>query len=353
MQLSETACVRHVKRISIAIVALACGLQPLIAQSADFAVNTLESQAHEIWRSGLSNNPPSTQGCFHAAYPNLVWESVACLVGEPRIRPAPRMPSAGTAGTSGSPDVVGNGHDWALRATGLITAALGGFLNVTNVKSEKGVGVASFGGGGILGPNEYTLQLNTNANATTSVCAGHSGCTVWQQYLYATDFVTKGKAAVFIQYWLLDWGKTACPKGFGKSGTSCFRNSAFASAPDMKITQLGKLRLEGTAVAGGNDIVLFENGTDAYSVTAKDSVLKLGLVWTEAEFNVVGNAGGSRAVFNKGVSTDVAITVADGSSAPPHCLLGAGTTGESNNLNLGNCVTAGGANPEMEFFEAN
>ena len=349
MQLRTKVCVRRVKNASIAALLFSCGLQPVIAQSADAVVNTADSQAQALWRRGLSNNPPSPEGCFHAAYPSLVWESVGCAAGKPRVPPAPRVRTS----EAGMPNVVGNGHDWVLGATGLITAALGGFLNVKNVKSEKGVGVASFGGGGILGPNEYTLQLNSNANATTSVCAGHSGCTVWEQYLYATDYVAKGKAAVFIQYWLLDWGNSACPKGFGKSGTSCFKNSAFAAAPDMKITQLGKLQLEGKAVPGGNDAVLFGNGTDVYSVTAKDSVLKVGLVWTQAEFNIVGNAGGSRAVFNKGVSTDVAVVVADGSTAAPHCLLNAGTTGESNNLNLGNCVTAGGANPEMEFLEAN
>jgi hypothetical protein len=43
------------------------------------------------------------------------------------------------------------------------------------------------GGGGILGSNEYSVQLNTNFTGTTSVCAGHSGCTVWQQFIYATD----------------------------------------------------------------------------------------------------------------------------------------------------------------------
>ena len=114
--------------------------------------------------------------------------------------------NVGIAGRRGQRPRLGS------KSHGVDLAALGGFLNVTNVKSEKGVGVASFGGGGILGPNEYTLQLDTNANATTSVCAGHSGCTVWQQYLYATDFVTKGKAAVFIEYWLSIGGKPPVPK---------------------------------------------------------------------------------------------------------------------------------------------
>jgi hypothetical protein len=347
MQLRTTACIRHVKRISLASVLIACGLQPLIAQSADSTANTAESRAHALWHAGMSNNPPSTEGCFHAAYPSLVWERVACTVVAPPVRPTPRASAAGI------PAVVGNGHDWVLGATGLITTAEGAFFNVTNVKSEKGVGVASFGGGGVLGPNEYSLQLNSNANDTTSVCAGHSGCTVWQQYLYTTDTPAKGKAAVFIQYWLLNWGNSACPKGFSNAGGSCVKNSAAVAAPDMKITQLGSLQLEGKAAAGGNDAVLFNNGSHIYSVTTKDSVLKLGMVWTQAEFNVIGNGDGSRAVFNKGVSVDVAIAVIDGSTAAPHCLLNAGSTGESNNLNLGNCITGAAPNPEIEFLEAN
>ena len=350
MQVRTIACIGHVKRGLVASVVIACGLQPLIAQSADSTANTADAQAHTLWHDGLSNNPPSTEGCFHAAYPSLVWESVACSVVAPRVHPTPRTNAAGI------PATVGNGHDWALGANGLITAALGGFLNVKDVKSEKGVGVASFGGGGVLGPNEYSLQLNSNDNATTSVCAGHSGCTVWQQYLYTTDTLGKGKAAVFIQYWLLNWGNSTCPKGFSNSGGSCVHNSAAVVAPDMKITQLGSLTLEGQATAGGNDAVIFNNGSHMYSVTTKDSVLKLGLVWTQAEFNVIGNGDGSRAVFNKGVSVDVAIAVIDGSSAAPHCLRNAGSTGESNNLNLGGCVTAAGtgsASPAMAFLEAN
>jgi hypothetical protein len=213
------------------------------------------------------------------------------------------------------------------------------------------------GGAGHLGPNEYTLQLNSNANRTTSVCAGHSGCTIWQQYIYATDYLTKGKAEVFIQYWLLHWGKERCPTGW-LQGTSqaCYRNSAFASAPDLKITDLSNMSLEGQAIAGGHDEVTFFNGTQVYSVTANDSVLHLGTVWTESEFNVVGNGGGSRADFNQGAKLAVLIRVVDGSKKAPHCLYNAGTTGETNNLDIFTAgCTAGvvGPNPAIEFIEAN
>ena len=68
--------------------------------------------------------------------------------------------------------IVGNGNDYTLSATGLITETVGSFPSVSGVTVESSVGVPSFGGGGILGRNEYTLQVNTNDNAKTSACSG-------------------------------------------------------------------------------------------------------------------------------------------------------------------------------------
>jgi len=349
MRLGNTAHVRVATQIAFAALIAVGALQPPVAQSANAGINTQDAQAHELWRRAMSDNLPATEGCAQAAYPSLVWERVACTVVAPPVIPVTRASTS----VAGVPNTVGNRHDWVLGARGLLTQAIGVFLNVKNVKSEKDVGVASFGGGGLHGANEYSLQLNSNQNDTTSVCAGHSGCTVWQQYLYTTDTPKKGNAAVFIQYWLLNWGKTACPKGFFNANGSCVMNSAGAIAPNMKITQLGSLQLEAKATPGGNDGVLFSNGSKIYSVTTKDSVLKIGTVWTQAEFNVVGNGGGSKAVFNTGASLDVVIKIADGSTLAPGCLRNAGSTGETNNFFLGGCITAGGANPAMEFFEGN
>ena len=60
---------------------------------------------------------------------------------------------------------------------------------------------------------------------------------------------------------------------------------------------LAKMSLWGGAVAGGNDTVVFNNGTAAYSVTASDSVLDIAQVWYQSEFNIFGDGGGSRADF--------------------------------------------------------
>jgi hypothetical protein len=231
---------------------------------------------------------------------------------------------------------------------------LGSFPTVTDVTSEKSKGVAAFGGGGILGNNEYTLQANTNYTGTTSVCAGHSGCTVWQQYIYSTDYVTKGKGAVFMQYWLIGWGSKACPGTFfSAGGGDCYTNSAITTAPDMPITDLGELTLSGSAVAGGSDTVVFNNGTDAYSASGPDSMLDISAVWQQTEFNVVGDAGGSRADFNTGASVTVKLEISDGSTAAPTCVKNMGSTGETNNLNLAKCAKKGGATPYIEFTESN
>jgi hypothetical protein len=121
----------------------------------------------------------------------------------------------------------------------------------------------------------------------------------------------------------------------------------------MPITSLGKLTISGAAVAGGNDTVVFNNGTEAYSITGKDSVLDISAVWRQTEFNVVGNAGGSRADFNQGASVTVKLALSDGSTSAPSCVANAGSTGETNNLNLGKCSTSGGSTPFIEFTESN
>ena len=244
--------------------------------------------------------------------------------------------------TADEAEIVGNGNDYvAFAKKGLITSAAGIVSIVKDVTSEKSVGVAAFGGGGILGENEYSLQLNTNDLETTAACAGHSGCRVWQQFVYATDYFISPShtAGLFMQYWLLDWGSSNCPSGWNKYGSDCWRNSGFAEVPDFGITEVGDLELSASATAGGKDTIMLFGPSDTYSVTGNDNVLDISSVWNKAEFNVVGDAGGSEAVFNKGAETRVTIGVADKSTATVSCLANAGTTGETNNLNLGSCST--------------
>jgi hypothetical protein len=330
-------------RIAAAALLSACCLQPAAsAQTEDAA----DEAARDNWRAVISQNPDLREGCFQASFPSIVWEQVECKALHPRVHPVVRKPGEG--------EVAGNGNDYVAQSSGLTSAARGSFPQVTGVKSEKSVGVREYGDGGILGPNEYSLQLNTNYTGTTAACEGHTGCLVWQQFIYATDYAVAGEGAVFMQYWLINWGSLSCPSGFGSDGAGdCYGNSNYVSAPDVKPASLRSLSLSGTAEAGGRDTVVFTDGSTAYRVSGSDSVLDIAQVWKESEFNVVGDAGGSRADFNEPVSITVKLALTDGTTSAPTCVAHEGTTGESNNLNLGKCSTASGSSPSIQFTESN
>ncbi|MBV8157803.1 MAG: hypothetical protein JO278_09105 [Dyella sp.] len=324
---------------------------PAAGNSAQFTneiVSPMEAQARDHWREDISHTATPSEGCFEATYPSIIWKQVACRDATPRVAPVPRWSKFGASETAG------NGNDYTLQSATLITEAIGTFPVVTGVTSETGVGVPAYGNGGILGPNEYSLQINSSFNSTTSACNGHAGCTVWQQFVYAPDYSVQGQAAVFMQYWLIGYGGRRCPSGFGSDGAGdCYKNSAAAAAPDVPATQLGNVKLTGTVAANGNDTVVFTNGTQAYSSSGKDSVLYLAQVWNVSEFNVVGNAGGSEAEFNSGSSITVNVAVSNGSTSAPSCVANSGSTGESNNLNLGSCTASGGTMPSIKFTESN
>jgi hypothetical protein len=331
---------------------LACALAGVGLAHADQPPDVdRESVAHANWRAAMAQNSTPAEGCFHASYPNIVWERMDCRIGQPRAHPVHLKRKDAEA------EVTGNGYDYAAKATGLISSATGGFA-IRGVISEVGVGIAAYKDAGILGPNDYTVQLNTNANETSFACVGHSGCTVWQQFVYATDSLEGGEAAVFMQYWLLNWGASSCPGNWRKEGADCWKNSYAVEAPDVPITDLGNVQLSGTATPGGNDSVTLFYGSEVSSVTARDGVLDISSVWNEAEFNVVGNAGGSQAGFNSGSSITVTLLLFDGSASAPMCAANDGTTGETNNLNRGTCVASiarlfGLPFPYIEFSESN
>ena len=82
-------------------------------------------------------------------------------------------------------------------------------------------------------------------------------------------------------------------------------------------------------------------GKKAYKTTGEDSVVYLSTGWKESEFNIVGDGGGSEADFNSGSSITVKSAVTNGTTNAPICASNAGTTGETNNLNLGSCTGDG------------
>jgi hypothetical protein len=339
---------RSIKRILVAgSLAAALGVPAWAAQNTNVTTDP-ESAAHANWHTIMKQVPAVEQGCFHATYPSLVWEKTECATGPARVPKRIKR-------SADQPEVVGNGGDYVGQASaGLISSAAGAF-NVSGVKSEKSVGVAAFGGGGILGSNEYSVQINTNDRSETSACAGHVNCKVWQQFVYATDYFGAGTAAVFMQYWLLDWGSSSCPKGWGQYESDCYANSLLAPAPDIPITSLSQLELGSSVQAGGFDSVTLYYGSEAITMNAPDSMLDISSVWKQVEFNIVGDAGGSQAQFNSGSSLKAILSFADGSSAKPTCVANAGTTGETNNLNLGSCSASLGlfGLPLIEFTESN
>jgi hypothetical protein len=131
--------------------------QQSFAEEAAQAGAAADAAARAIWREAMSRNPESGPGCFQASYPSYVWERTQCKVVHPKLRRAAKKPT---------PDpllVTGNGNDYVIQGTGLISETVGSFPAVSNVTSERSAGVAAFGGGGILGPNEYSLWILCHA----------------------------------------------------------------------------------------------------------------------------------------------------------------------------------------------
>jgi len=242
------------------------------------------------------------------------------------------IPRSGKAGT----DAVGDGNDYAASVSGVLSKSIGSFPTVSGVTTEVGIG----------GPNDYTLQLNSNF-MTTAACKGISACRSWQQFIYSS-----GEQAVFMQYWLIKYG-TSCPNGWTNFETDCYANSSAVLAPVEAITSLHTLKLSGTAKLHGRDTVVFTAGAMAYSTTGKDSMVDLATAWQQSEFNIVGDGDSSAAVFNPGSVVRVKIVVTNGSTAAPTCAAKAGTTAETNNLKLHACTGVGGAHPYIAFNESN
>jgi len=313
--------------IRIAVVAgLASAVSVPVAFAAPAGADA-EAQAQETWRENIVRTPVPAEGCFHASYPSTEWVKVDCTEAPER----PFLPRSGARSNT-----VGDGNDYVAEVSGLMTQSVGTFPKVTNVTSETGV----------LGANDYSLQLNSNF-MSTATCTGHTGCLDWEQFVYSS-----GYDEAFMQYWLINYGDD-CPKGWFAYPPDCYTNSAAVTVPEEAITTLSTLKLSGTAVAGGRDTLVFTAGTEAYTTAGKDSVVYLGTAWQESEFNIIGDGGGSEAVFNKGASIQVKIAVSDGSTTAPTCVADAGTTGEINNLNLGKCNSTGGKTPAILFVEAN
>jgi hypothetical protein len=282
------------------------------------------------WRDAIVASPSGADGCFHVSYPSMDWEPVACGVASGNPFASRRSADV--------PFAVGNGNDYAIQVSGLISKASGTFVKATDVTTETGAGTK----------NSYSLQLNSNFMTGTAACKGKAGCMSWEQFIYSTT-----EQATFMQNWLIGFGDTCPNASFMSDGEGdCFSNSAAVTVPDIKVADLSELKVSGKAVKGGNDSVVFAVGTEAFTTSEKDSITDLATAWNSAEYNIIGDGNLSEAVFNKGASIRVRIGVTDGSTTAPKCVANDGTTGETNNLTLGACETFAGTQPSIEFTES-
>jgi hypothetical protein len=323
----------RIARIAIAGGVLCAASLSCAGQAADDA----EAHNQELWREAIAQTEVPTEGCFHASYPSLAWNKVACSV-------APAIPFLPRKGR-GISQTVGDGDDYAAEvSSGLITKTIGSFPKVTGVTTETG----------LLGANDYSLQLNSNF-MNTAACNGAkqpSQCLDWEQFVYSS-----GYDEAFMQYWLINWNN-ACPSGWFSYGSDCYTNSNAVAAPQAAITELKTLKLSGAAKKGtakkaGIDTLVFTAEKEAYSTTGLDTVVDLATAWTESEFNIIGDGDGSEADFNSGSSVTVKVAVSNGTKDAPTCAANSGTTAETNNLNLGSCTGTGASPPYIEFTESN
>jgi hypothetical protein len=294
------------------------------------------TQSREEWRKAMSRAPLPKEGCFEATHPSTTWKEVPCTKAPER----PYIPATGTRaqGAAGS-ETVGNGYDFSSQVSGTISWAEGSFPTVT--------GVTSLTDGSA---NNFSLQLNSNPFTGASPCSGAqtpSACDGWEQFVYAPG-------VLFIQYWLLNYNNT-CPSKWSSFQNNCFRNSDIAvTVPDQAATNLANLTLTGEA--GSADAAIMSTGDGNLYAMSQATIVNLNQGWTGAEFNVFGNANGTEATFNSGV-TIVVQTLTDSTTpttAAPSCET-SGFTGETNTLDLvaNSCCPLDGASPGIQFTESN
>jgi hypothetical protein len=292
---------------------------------------------HEAWQTAIAQKPLPAKGCFTASYPAVVWRQVACTKAPNRLY-LPRGAGVGP--------IVGNFNDYAAVTNQVTSAATGSFPVVSGLTS-------------VSGPNIYSLQLNSNFMTGSQACAGaavRSSCKAWQQFVYGSFEQT-----AFMQYWLINYN-APCPAGWSSfvvgGGNDCVKNSSaalvgFGSA--IPITDLPNIRLKGSAQAGGSDTLMLIDGLQSWGVTGDDNVVFLANRWRGTEFNVLGDSNGEEALFNSGTSLTVKIAVETAAIAKPKCEANGGTSGETNNLNLGTCTASKAkphALPHVQFVES-
>jgi len=285
------------------------------------------------WRTSLARVPLPSAGCFEATYPSMTWEHVACSTPPHLLYPVPR--GARTAHATN----VGDGNDYTANTSSAMSSAIGSFPKVTGVTSVKSTPNPAFGNDCECGSNSYTLQLNSSF-FTTAACGSTKNCAGWEQFVYENP-TGSSKGSLFIQDWLIPAnlsGSIKCPSraGWESADGGCVQNSPYSvSIPNQSIANLAKLVETGDAATSGDSVYLAV-GTTVYGMknVQSDGITDLAANWKGAEFNVVGNAGGSIAEFNSGSTIEVGLETDTGNLTAPTCEADSGTTGESSNLSF-------------------
>ncbi|MFJ6198095.1 VWD domain-containing protein [Micromonospora sp. NPDC092111] len=321
----------------------------------------------QAWHSRMVKVPrPSAQGCFTAAYPELVWQKTEC-VAPPSAPMAPNLEQAPRRDVGGGIGIVTGRPTGA----GPITRAYGSFekVNQQNLLSVTSVPPAALPGeppSGPTMPGSYSFQLNTNhlrvqecnGSPTAGLCRG------WKQFVFANDGTKNGNpnpdpspSRLYVEYWLLHYNPDPsqgqpCPSGWTEvpddAEIHCSRKTEAINLPYLPIQSITRpaLRLDGsiTKTADGQetDTATFNDGLGRlYSSTGAGILHVLppdpqepGSEWAQVEFNVFGYGRGSTARFNPEASFNVRTTIEDGSPVKPDCQ-NYGFSGERNNLNFG------------------
>lgn len=345
--------------------AFSCGVWSQPAPALPEAAKHVEPPERLAWHERMLTHKMPHAGCFVAGFPNEEWKEVPCahsIVHDPKLKKFDRklVPPHGLA-------QVGDGVDYSGEAVGgTIASGEGSFDQVTDVTTVQSIPPGSSTGA----PGAFSLQLNSSWAASTACAnadnAANSGCSALVQFLMMTSNV---HAYVFMEYWLSNFS-TNCPGSGGKpqlpdfpSGsvwwhptgepTVCVFDGPTVQLDPQLVTNLGKLKLLGTAETGGMDSIMFtaQNG-QIYGEASPDDIFALAANWQVAEFNVFGRDNSQQAVFNNNAAVVVHLKLNNGTSNAP-TLINGGVTAETNNLTLATlaCPTSGSL-PELSFLEA-
>jgi len=312
------------------------------------AIAKSTKEQREAWRLKMVHTPRKERACYTATYPDTQWHEVPCKT-PPKHYFAQRHFSGGTT------DSVGAGHDYLAQPTNTIALAEGSFDPVTDATSITTQGA---GAGGDNGPNQWSLQLNSNY-FNTSLC-NTNGLNVGSRCRGVAQFVyDNGTQQAYVQYWLattddnpLPGYPNSCPSGGWQAAYGYCVNTPTASQPFT--TTPGATDLHDLKITGQTSGVSVYWGGNMISSPADNVIPDLASGWGTAEFNIFGNGGGGQAVFNSGVSITVRTQVDTGTNIAPDCVPG-GSTLETNSLNLVStpAIVPKAQYPSIVFDESN